>query len=215
MKLRASQITPTSISPDLNAGRQRVRLRIQPQPVGVQLQHERLGFIEIGGGAALQQAGAHQNPGRHGADHADLALPFRVQQIGETLRRFLHILRIIDNHLGAVDMRHEPGRAQIRQHVLQVRYLRLVERFHQAGLGRAIAVDGAQASDVHRAVRQHLRRGHLRIARRLVADILDHRNIGRFQDRIVDILPQQSRVVAAPGADDAGFRRRRPGGSAR
>ena len=48
-------------------------------------------------------------------------------------------------------------------------------------------------------------------ARRLVADVLHDLDAGRLQDRIVDVLAQQARVVAAPGADDALLgRARRP-----
>ncbi len=85
----------------------------------------------------------------------------------------------------------------------------------QPGLASAEPVRRAEAGDVHGAARQHLLRAQLGKSWRLVADVLHHLHALRLQDRIVDILAQQPRVVAAPGADNAalgGARRANDGG---
>ena len=93
--------------------------------------------------------------------------------------------------------------------MLQVGHLRLVEWLDQIGIGDAVAIQRADAGDVLGAMRQLLLGVQLGDARDLVADVLDDVDAGRLQDRVVDVLAQQPRIVAAPGADDALFRRPR------
>ena len=133
MKVRASQITPTEISPDLNAGASASVSGYSRSP---------LAFSFSMNAFALSKSVVVPDSYRlaaiitHGAtvDHADLALPLRIEQIVEAVRRLGDLVRVVHQHLRAVDVRHEAGHRRFGRHVLQVGHLFLGQVLHQSGL---------------------------------------------------------------------------------
>ena len=111
-------------------------------------------------------------------------------------------LRIVDRDLARIDVADAERILHRRDEVLGVLELRIVDRLGNARLVHLEHLRGGEALDVGRAARQAPLGHHLGAARGVARLILRDLEALRLQDRVLDVLREQARVVAAPGADD-------------
>ena len=127
---------------------------------------------------------------------------FGSNAVLEALRRLRDQLRIVDDDLARIDVPDAERILHRRHEVLGVRQLGIVDRLGDAGLVHLEHLGGREALDVARAARQALLGHHLGAARAVAGLVLRDLEALRLEQRVLDVLGEQARVVAAPGADD-------------
>ncbi len=158
------------------------------------------------GSKLLDRAARRQARGQHGVlvldvDDAELVAVLGIERVGEA-RRCRHELGIVEHDLARIDVADAVGILHRRDEVRGIGHLGIVDLLGQALLVDLVHVVGRQALDVGRAAAQRLLGHHLGAARRRLGLVLDDvPALGREQRRL-DVLGEQARIVAAPGADD-------------
>ena len=134
-------------------------------------------------------------------DDADLVAVLGIERILEAFRRIGNELRIVDHDLARIDMADAVGIFHRRDDVRGIRQLGIVDLLAHAGLVHLEHVGGGKPLNVGGAARQALLGDHLAAAWRVAGLILRDVVALRLEERILDVLRQQPRIVAAPGAD--------------
>ncbi len=122
-------------------------------------------------------------------------------------------LRIVDGDLARIDVPDTVRVLHVGQDVAGVLQLGIVDRQGYAGVVHLEHLQRRKALDVDRTARQPTLRQHLGAALRRAGLVLHDLPAVLDQDRLLDVLVEQARIVAAPGADDdaaLGLRPRRP-----
>ena len=111
-------------------------------------------------------------------------------------------LRIVDHDLAGIDVPDAVRILHRRDQVLGVRHLGIVDGLGNARLVHLEHLRGRKALDVAGAARQALLGHHLGAARAVAGLVLRDVEALRLEQRVLDVLGEQARIVAAPGADD-------------
>ena len=109
---------------------------------------------------------------------------------------------IVDADLARVDVADAVGILHRGQQVGGVLELGVVDRVDDAGVVHLEHVERGEALHVGGAARQAALGQHLGAPLRIAGLVLDDLPAVLDQDRLLDVLVEEARIVAAPGADD-------------
>ena len=147
-----------------------------------------LARLVVGHRSARGQRRRHQRKLILDVDDAELAAVPRVERIGEAGGRRCDQLRVIENDLARVDMPHAVGISHLRQQVLRIGDLRVVDGQAQAGLVHLVHLRRRESLQVAGAARQPCFGAHLGAAFGIATDVMHDFVFLRDHQRRVDIL---------------------------